>query len=148
MPLCRFAQLIRDDDFSELAEFVNRYVGCNVASEAALRAIIPKSTTNMLAGGSCKGAAGCVSWSNGTWIMWLKNRIRFDYGWNAAEFDLTSVTLHVFFLSIPETPAMIARLWEDSPEEANDPARSKISGSLLAEIAPINKTARSVLPSN
>lgn len=59
----------------------------------------------------------------------------------AADFPHFSCELHIGFLSLEETPEMLQRLLEGSVRRPGRPSRSKISGSQLAAIIPIDRVA-------
>jgi hypothetical protein len=72
--------------------------------------------------------------------MWLKNRIHFKCGKQSGNQGKLN-PLHVFFISIPEDMRMIGRLKDDSWFPSEGTSRSRISGSQLTEINPINREA-------
>jgi len=57
-----------------------------------------------------------------------------------------TVTLHVFFLSVEETPEHLGRLRRvDGPAKESAPAKSKLMESLLAVLNPIDRVAARVV---
>lgn len=60
--------------------------------------------------------------------------------------ELPPVILHVFFLSVEETPEHLARLRGRDPTGPARAAKSRLTKSLLANIKPIDATAARVVP--
>lgn len=86
-------------------------------------------------------------WSDGSWHMWWKrqlDRCRLlrvsDYVFDDPKF---STRLHVFFLSIEETPEMLARLPEEDGKERKGPTTPGISRT-NRKPKPIDRTAQRV----
>lgn len=80
-------------------------------------------------------------WSEGTWFMWIKNRMSFNYGHATSETGGKNNPLHFFFISIPEDMKMLGRLENESWTITDSTARSRISTTSMKALHPINRVA-------
>lgn len=83
-------------------------------------------------------------------VCWVKNRLLdagyFKPGRQCHDDSFVTATLHVGFLSLPESPEMLARLKNERPE-ASSPARSRFANSVQKyAVSPIDATAGRVSP--
>lgn len=125
---------IQDENWPYLCQRINRRFDCNISvqeTESVFSIERKKIINESWFGGG---------WSDSTWVMWLKNRIRFRCGSTTLE-DTKWNELHVFFIGIPEDLNMIGNLRDSSWFPEDSTARSRISKSQLSELNPINRTA-------
>lgn len=89
---------------------------------------------------------GRANWTDGTWFMWLRNRLDGHKVFRGtatsdADYEFVTAILHVGFIFIVETPEMLMRL-NPSTEKKR---RSEIARSKLFQLnrtpQPIDKTA-------
>jgi hypothetical protein len=83
-------------------------------------------------------------------VCWVKNRLLdagyFKPGGQCHDDSFVTAILHVGFLSLPESPEMIARLKNELAEEPS-PARSRFANSVQRyAVSPIDATAGRVSP--
>jgi hypothetical protein len=148
--MSKIAHMICDDDFTGLANLVNSYFGITTMTAKTMKEIIPSRTKLKLkepTGKKYKSVPGCQSWSTGSWLMWLKSYLAFPVGHlrSDPESKIVTATLHVFFITIPETSEMVIMLDEDNDPMQPSTARSKIGRTLLLEIQPIDRTAKRLM---
>ncbi len=91
---------------------------------------------------------GMAGWSDGTWAMWIKERIRDLGGFRCDGEELADHVVGVFhmgFVGVIETPEHLARLRNEHLLARARVARSKL-GATHMKIAPINRVAARVAP--
>lgn len=98
----------------------------------------------------CKWGGSNGGWSDSTWFMFLKNRIdelsRYPATPNTSGKCVKSETtavMHVFFLYLEETPAMIQRLKNESKSKSVV-ARSKLTKHTAEFVEPVDSMATKV----
>lgn len=131
---------MRDEDYGNAAVVVSECLGIDVR-ECDVKAWV---------GGFGKDKIGGLhdgDWSDCTWLMWFRNRIKIPFGCCATDRDesLFTTEMHVFFVFIEETQEMMARLRTGHGVATGGPARSKISTTQLAEVQPIDRVAGMVV---
>lgn len=131
-------QLVIAERYEELAAVLGERLACSIDAERLAVAIrvVPYRLCDT------------KSWPDDTWAMWLKNRLAearlLDFGKNTDPIELPPLPLHVFFLTLPETPEMLTRLrGGDGPAKGYVIPRSKISKSKRF-IRPIDRVAARV----
>jgi hypothetical protein len=133
----RMIEALRDGNYTAIAAALSERLGVEIDAD--------------LIEHRCQGAKiGWKDWADDTVFMWLKNRVadllKPGCECNAIEF---SVPIHVGFVFVFETPEMVKRLQNELDPLASmaSIARSKISGTNLAEINPVDRVAVRVGPS-
>ena len=88
-------------------------------------------------------------WPDDDCMMWLKNRLAnmalLDPGKQMPAPVELKVPLHVFFISLEETPEMLERLGTDLFDILSQVATSRVTSSLI-RLKPINRVAARVAP--
>jgi hypothetical protein len=136
----RIGRLIQAGNWDELVEETIQRFQIPVTSNEIKTAIEPR-----------KSPVIGLTWSEGTWWMWIKSRMEeagmFRYaGKQSFESpDGWGVTLHVGFVSIEENEEHLRNLRTYLPFEPSRVARSKIIRSLpFGWVRPIDRTAARV----
>ncbi len=133
--------LVRDGRWSDVAARANCRFGTSVTGEQIEKTALTNGMASLWA---------CSTWSEGTWFMWIKNRLSEITPFPAR--CATSPEIHfgcelnVGFTQIEETPLMIARLRNESVNETSQLARTKLKPGNPQFVAPVNRVANLVAP--
>jgi hypothetical protein len=117
-------QALKDGNWEQVQQKINKRFECN----------LPLSEVTKVFRREMKSDIG-EGWSEGTWFMWIKNRMSFNYGQNRYRDEVKYNPLHFFFITIPEDMKMLGRLERDTT------ARSRIGQTELKTLCPINRVA-------
>lgn len=122
-------QALKDGNWEQVQLKINKRFECN----------LPLSEVEKVFRREMKDDLG-QGWSEGTWFMWIKNRMSFNYGQNQSDEISKYNPLHFFFITIPEDVKMLGRLKDDSWTVTDTTARSRI-GTTNSKVQPINRVA-------
>lgn len=125
---------LQDGDWAYIQSRINNRWGCNVTLSETRKTFSVERETFLDDNDIGQG------WTDSTWLMWIKNRVRFRCGESAQEQTKWN-ELHFFFIGIPEDMSMLGKLEADAWFPEDTTVRSRISGSQLSELNPINRTA-------
>jgi hypothetical protein len=149
--ISKYRDMILAGDSEGLAAIVSERFGVPIAAVEFLEECRQAIRSVERISGCRLGVGKESDWSDSTWFMWLKKRVEALDCYRVVNpddraNDWGSVTLHVGFIFIEETPEQLAELRRrKEPIKAGEPARSKI-GSTGEIITPIDRVAARVLP--